>query len=89
MLFSKTNNTIIERFQRWSMSLDLFIKHPIFGVSYLIQDAKINPHNWILNILASGGIFGVLLSFLLVFNIISTLKEKWMIGSSLVQFVLF
>ena len=74
--FSKTNNTIIERFQRWSMSLDLFIKHPIFGVSYLIQDAKINPHNWILNILASGGIFGVLLSFLLVFNIISTLKGK-------------
>lgn len=74
--FSKTNNTIIERFQRWSMSLDLFIKHPIFGVSYLIQDAKINPHNWILNILASGGIFGVLLSFLLIFNIISTLKGK-------------
>ena len=74
--FSKTNNTIVERFQRWSMSFDLFIKHPIFGVSYLIQDAKINPHNWILNILASGGIFGVLLSFLLIFNVISTLKGK-------------
>lgn len=73
-VFSKTNNTVLERFERWSTSFELFIEHPIFGVSYLVQRADINPHNWIMNILASNGLMGIILAFLLFLSTYNKLK---------------
>ena len=59
-------STILNRFSRWKISMDLFWKYPLFGTSYLTQEADYNPHNWIISIMARGGIVGIIIAVLII-----------------------
>lgn len=64
--FYDNASTILNRFSRWKSSMDLFWKYPLFGASYLVQEADCNPHNWIISIMARGGIVGIMIAILII-----------------------
>nr|WP_317363431.1 O-antigen ligase family protein [uncultured Blautia sp.] len=76
-VFYNNGSTIFNRLNRWDQAVDLFLKYPLFGTGYLSQAAEINPHNWIVSILARGGIIGCMLAIVILFLILSRLKGKY------------
>lgn len=76
-VFYNNGSTIFNRLNRWDQAVDLFLKYPLFGTGYLSQAAEINPHNWIISILARGGIIGCILAIVILFLILSRLKGKY------------
>lgn len=72
--FYNNASTILNRFERWRTSVDLFWSNPIFGVSYLAQEADYNPHNWIISICARGGIIGFIIAIIIIMLFLKNLK---------------
>ena len=76
-VFYNNGSTVFNRLNRWDQAIDLFFKYPLFGTGYLSQAAEINPHNWIVSILARGGIVGCIIAIAISFLILAKLKGKY------------
>ena len=76
-VFYNNTSTIVNRIERWAISLNFFKKYPLFGVSYLMQAADYNPHNWILSVISRGGIVGILLAMGIAVVLIVSFRGKY------------
>ncbi|MFR5484742.1 MAG: O-antigen ligase family protein [Blautia massiliensis (ex Durand et al. 2017)] len=75
--FYNNTSTILERLERWKISIDYFWKYPLFGAGYLIQNADYNPHNWIVAVISRGGIVGVILAIMIITVLINRFRGEY------------
>lgn len=75
--FYNNSSTILNRIELLSKAFGCFVDYPVFGTSFLTQAIEYNPHNWIVSIIARGGIVGALLAFAIIILILNDLRNKY------------
>lgn len=76
-VFYNNSSTVLNRLERWKISINLFWKYPLFGSGFLVQHADYNPHNWIISIISRGGIIGAIIALIIIVFITNKLRGKY------------